>query len=369
MRIRISTTVLGLTAALSLPALAQSTSDTLRTRQDSLRADSLRADSLRLSIQRTDSMRTDSLRADSVRRANAASTTTNLTQNDSLRAGARSDRRIPVTKDRTNMTSTGDVQPTTPAPTTPAPTTPAPMPEPTPAPAPTTPPLDSAATDTSAVVQTEVTTTTDVAVVPEARGPMARPSGLYFQVGGGASIPAGDFSQAYHNGWNGMAAIGWQPAESPLGLRLMVGYNRLNGKTFGAGASRFELQDPDLWSANLNADLRVAKWGLNPFNGLYLTGGAGAYHFRNFGVNAESLGGQLGTELATDEDNTTKFGLNGGLGLSFGIGNAAMFVETRYVSIFAKRNGTNTVGGTDAALTYPNFENSTYIPLIIGFKF
>ena len=337
MRIRVSTTVLGLTAALALPAAAQSTGDSLRTRADSLRADSVRADSIR-----------------------RAGVTT---------PGARSDRRIPVTKDRTTQTSTGTVDTTTPQ--TPAPA-PAPVVTPTPVdtatPAPTTPATDSAAMQTTTTVQTDVTTGTATGDVDlEARGVAVRPGGLYFQIGGGAAIPTGDFSQYYHNGWNGTAAIGWQPAASPLGLRLMVGYNRLNGKTFG-GANGFELQDPDLWALNVNADWRLARWGMNPHNGFYLTGGAGAYHFRNFGQNA-LIGSGSGNELATDNDRTTKFGLNGGLGFSFGIGNAAMFVESRYVSIFAKRNGSNTVGGTDAALTYPNFENSTYIPLTIGFRF
>jgi hypothetical protein len=171
-------------------------------------------------------------------------------------------------------------------------------------------------------------------------------SGFYIGVSGGGGIPTGDFKDlGYDNGWGVNVPIGWHKPGNLLGLQLDLGYNQFNGTNFaGVGTTPLTLTNPDpkIWSANLNLTLNFPLTQSKAAN-FYLIGGGGVYRFRNFGVNS-ALGGFLGNDVIDPnaEDNQTartKWGLNGGAGLSYAIGPTAIFVESRFVNVFAKRSG------------------------------
>ena len=41
-----------------------------------------------------------------------------------------------------------------------------------------------------------------------------------FSLGGGVTLPAGTFDDVAGTGWHGMAAIGFQPADFPVGFQV-----------------------------------------------------------------------------------------------------------------------------------------------------
>ncbi|MFL5460046.1 MAG: hypothetical protein ACJ8AP_08055 [Gemmatimonadales bacterium] len=49
---------------------------------------------------------------------------------------------------------------------------------------------------------------------------------LRFSIGGGATLPAGTFGDVANTGWHGGAAIGFQPADFPIGFQIDGTYHR-----------------------------------------------------------------------------------------------------------------------------------------------
>ena len=56
---------------------------------------------------------------------------------------------------------------------------------------------------------------------------------LRFAIGGGATLPTGTFDDVAGTGWHGMGAIGFQPADFPIGIQVDGMYSR-----FGVDAAR-----------------------------------------------------------------------------------------------------------------------------------
>ncbi len=214
----------------------------------------------------------------------------------------------------------------------------------------TTMSISTTATDTATVTTTTVSTTTTETTTSDVLGRGMFGNGFYIGIGGGATMPQGDFRDAYGTSWNVTVPIGWQSMTTPWGVRLDLGYNQVNGKTFAEGTSaEVELDDGTIWSALLGL---TAQWPVGASGtSFYLVGGGGIHHFRDFG-GFSSNGGETGGGLfGGDEENITKFGVNGGAGINFGIGAADLFVEARYVSVFTEN------------------ENTNYIPVVIGLRF
>lgn len=267
-----------------------------------------------------------------------------------------SSRRVRVRKDQgyTTSTSGGDVSrepmaAPAPAPAPePAPMAVAPAPVFTPAPPPPAP--------------------EPLVYTPESAQPpvMGRPgarfgNGLYFGLQGGANFPQNEIDPFYDTGLNLGAQLGWDPTNSPLGLRLNANYNRLNGRniatsTGGTTTTSVDLKDAELYSAFADAKLRL-PFGrfLGATSGLYGVGGVGLTHFRNyqnFGAVTGIPGGGSVVNLDPEGNrNVTRFAINGGGGLSWGIGNVSLFVEGRYVRVFTQNRDTD------------------YVPVTIGLTF
>jgi hypothetical protein len=203
-------------------------------------------------------------------------------------------------------------------------------------------------TDTVVSTTTTATTTTTTSDAMLRRGMFG--NGFYIGIGGGATMPQGDFGDVYGTSFNVTVPIGWQSMSTPWGVRLDLGYNQVNGKTFDTGTGEVELDDGTIWSALLGL---TAQWPVGASGtSFYLVGGGGVHHFRDFGGFSDDGGGTTGGGLfGGDEENVTKFGLNGGAGINFGIGAADLFLEARYVSVFTEN------------------ENTNYIPIVIGLRF
>jgi hypothetical protein len=184
-------------------------------------------------------------------------------------------------------------------------------------------------------------------------------NGLYFGVGGGANFPQNQLNNVYDAGPSANVQIGYDPQTAPIGLRLNLGYNRLNGATLatastGTTRTTVEAESSNLFSALLDAKVRLPFGRLfGATSGLYALGGGGVAYFQNYQqfqrVSGTPVGGNTAGTLRAED--ATRFAVNGGVGLDFGIGPASLFAEGRYVRIF-------TQGG-----------NSNYIPVTLGVRF
>lgn len=246
---------------------------------------------------------------------------------------------------------------------TPAPA-PAPMPAtPAPAPAPAPAPMAMDTTprvDTTTAVTTTVTTTT-VESTGEVMPPMRTTrfgNGFYFGVQGGANFPQNEINNVYEAGFGAGAQLGWDPVTSPIGLRVNAMWNRLNGKDVADGPINNvqfnNVPNADLYSAFADAKLRL-PFGrfLGATSGLYAVGGGGVTYFRNYADFTGGTGISTGNSVTNtfNPEDRTQFALNGGGGLSFGVGNVSLFVEGRYVRVFTQGPRTD------------------YVPVTVGLTF
>lgn len=131
-------------------------------------------------------------------------------------------------------------------------------------------------------------------------------------VGGGMAIPVGKLSTSQGRGFNGMLTLALGVAELPVGVRFDGIYNSFAGKNPSSGpstttnTSRFRI-------AGLVSDLIYAFPGTSAKT--YLMAGGGVYSTR--------------LDLAGSKSEN-HFGLNAGLGVTFGVGPIATFLESRY---------------------------------------
>ena len=150
-------------------------------------------------------------------------------------------------------------------------------------------------------------------------------NGMYFGLGGGTQFLQGYLDDAFSKGFNATGFVGWQPMNSPLGLRFDVTYDHMRGTDIDTGLGEVEVEDMRLISGLAEATMRFGS----PMSMVrpYLIGGGGVHHFQNYDVSGGS-GGE------SDDASSTRAGENGGAGLQFMIGRAYLFVESRYMHVF-----------------------------------
>ena len=170
---------------------------------------------------------------------------------------------------------------------------------------------------------------------------------FYVGLGGGPTIPTGTVNDVYKSGFGVTVPIGWQPMNSPFGLRLDLGYSRLNGRSAGENGLTAQPDDPNIWSATANATLDLVRFGESRRGALYLVGGGGVFRFTDF-YNFDRSDND--PESAFQGEPVTKGGLTGGAGLAFPIGGSSLFVESRYTT------------------AYTEGENTKWVPVIVGLK-
>lgn len=185
---------------------------------------------------------------------------------------------------------------------------------------------------------------------PSPRGPNT----FYIGLGAGASMPSGQFRNVYKDGWSATVPLGWRPANSPLGMRADIAYSKWGGETVDG----VKLGSAAVWDGMLDATLDM-PFGTNKTSSFYLLGGGGVHYFPKYGGASSSTATPGDTTTTTpppggypqvnyttttsgDRSSTTRLGLNGGAGLSFGLPQgSALFLETRYVTVFTKNQRTN----------------------------
>ena len=187
-------------------------------------------------------------------------------------------------------------------------------------------------------------------------------NGVYFGLAAGANFPQNNINNVYDPGINAGAQLGWDPVNGPIGLRLNLTYNQLNGRrdvlaTTPTGARlEQDLPDADLWSAFADTKLRL-PFGrfLGATSGLYGVGGVGLTQFRNYqsfqAQTGTTTGGSVVNINPDGGRNVTRFAINGGGGISWGLGAVSLFAEGRYVRVFTQGRDTD------------------YVPVTIGLSF
>lgn len=154
----------------------------------------------------------------------------------------------------------------------------------------------------------------------------AHAQSVNFGVGGGLTIPIGDFGDVAKTGWHGLGMIGYQTA-SGVGLRGDFYYGQNNSDPSGA---KFKL-------AGGLGNVTYSFGGSSSITP-YVMGSIGYFNFK-----VES-GGASASE--------SKVAFGGGGGLKFKAGSdSQFFVESRYLTI-------NTSGS-----------NANFIPISVGITF
>jgi opacity protein-like surface antigen len=160
-----------------------------------------------------------------------------------------------------------------------------------------------------------------LAVLAAVSAAPAYAQGVTFGLGGGVSLPLGDFGDAAKTGWNGQASIGFQPASLPVGIQIDGNYMR---NSFDGTDGHNQII---AGTANAVYTFKTSETSkLHP----YIIAGAGAYNEK---VDLGDVGS--GSE--------TKFGVNGGAGFNFMAGSMGAFVEGRFHNIMTTGSSTNLV--------------------------
>ena len=163
---------------------------------------------------------------------------------------------------------------------------------------------------------------------------------LRFSLGGGVTVPAGTYSDVASTGWHGMGAIGFQPADFPIGFQVDGMYHRFGFETAGVDA------DWQLIEGTANAVFRFGGSAESKFHP-YLIGGVGGYNVKAVGDDAAG------------SESDTNFGVNLGGGFDFSLGNLSTFIEGRYHAIF---NGTVDPQTLEDA-------TASFVPITLGIRF
>jgi opacity protein-like surface antigen len=168
-----------------------------------------------------------------------------------------------------------------------------------------------------------------------------------FGVSGGLSVPMGDFADGVKSGFNAGAHLAFKPAMLPFGLRVEGQFNQ------------FDLKGLEELGEDVDGDARIISGTVNGVFGVpaassafrpYLIAGVGAYNER---VKFDFLG-------ASESESQTKLGINGGVGIEFGLSGLATFIEARYHLVFDKEDDEDT--GASGS-------NTTVVPISFGIKF
>jgi hypothetical protein len=162
--------------------------------------------------------------------------------------------------------------------------------------------------------------------------PALRAQGAEFAIGGGVSIPTGDFGDASDIGWQGTAAISFVPRSMPIGFQFDGTYSR-----FGVDGP-LDINTQFIYGTG-NVVYKFSSSEGTRFRP-YLIGGLGLYNVKAVGDDALS------------DASETDFGINAGAGFDFKAGGAGLFIEGRFHNVFSE-------GPSDAQ----------FIPITLGIRF
>jgi opacity protein-like surface antigen len=154
----------------------------------------------------------------------------------------------------------------------------------------------------------------------------AAAQGAKFSLGGGLTLPLGDFGDFASTGWHGLAGVSFMPANVPVGIQVDGMYQRLgvdDDLTLGDDVSNQIIQG----TANAVYRFQVSEdTKIRP----YIIGGVGLYNFK-----------LTGDDVPDNFESETDFGINAGAGFDFEAGAVALFVEGRFHNVFTEGDNTN----------------------------
>ena len=149
-----------------------------------------------------------------------------------------------------------------------------------------------------------------------------------FNVGGGLSMPLGDFGDQADMGFHGLVGVTFQPASLPVGVRVDGMYHMWGGSEDAFG-------DLDVGTRAIvgtaNAVYTFQTAETSTFHP-YLIGGLGLY-------NTALTGDDVPDGF---DDSSTDFGINAGAGFNFSAGESlGLFVEGRFHNVFTEGESTS----------------------------
>lgn len=166
--------------------------------------------------------------------------------------------------------------------------------------------------------------------------------GVRLLVGGGTTLPLGDFGEGFNNGPHGLVGLALQPVGFPVGFRIGGMYHRISGDEDVLPLSDLDTQ---ILSGTLDAVLNFSTSSDTPLRP-YLLAGGGYYNLKGVGDDApEGLGSE------------TDLGINAGAGFDYRAGdNLGIFLEARYHLIFTEEE--DIAGST----------NTNILPISLGVR-
>ncbi len=186
-------------------------------------------------------------------------------------------------------------------------------------------------------------------------------SGVAVGIMGGATIPVSDYKNVANTGWNLGALLDLGRNAGPFGIRLEGAYHGFGDKdvvTTGGGSTTFTFSNKySIVNGNIDLTFGVPV-GTSPIRP-YLIGGVGAYYLKN---SPECLG-NVSCPFGKSES-ATKFGLNGGGGVEFGLAGFSAFVEARYHNVFTALPDLDCLGKSGCGRV-----GAKLVPLTFGLKF
>ncbi len=153
--------------------------------------------------------------------------------------------------------------------------------------------------------------------------PAVAQGGAKFSLGGGLTLPLGDFGDAASTGFHGLAAVSFQPKNLPIGIQVDGMFHRLGVDQSNVDANFQVIQ------GTANAVYRFANSAETKVRP-YLIGGVGLYNSK-----------LTGDDVPDNVDGSTDFGINAGAGFDFQAGAVALFVEGRFHNVFSDGSNTN----------------------------
>jgi len=178
----------------------------------------------------------------------------------------------------------------------------------------------------------------------------AQQSRVSYGFGAGLAIPTGFFhndgsGDGFNSGWQGMGLVEFKLPRTAIGVRFEGSYSQNSANDQLKAQLSAAVGSPTNAKVKIlggSVDLTLAFRSSSPAKA-YLLAGIGMYNFKL----AVSSGN------ATVDTSKTKFTWNGGAGLSYRLGGAALFLEARYFDMAAP------FGGSDIK----------YVPIIAGVRF
>jgi opacity protein-like surface antigen len=149
------------------------------------------------------------------------------------------------------------------------------------------------------------------------RGGSSRP--VRIMLGGGATVPVGDFGKKYNDGYNLQGSLLFHFPGFPVNLRTDVSYTRLKlNDLLSLYSSSYSSASAELLGGLANLTVPLGVGPVRP----YVMAGLGAFNVDPAQVAAETV------------ESSVSFAINGGVGVQLRLLGLEAFVETRVHNVF-----------------------------------